>query len=419
MTVSTPPSAANAAAQEVKQQQATSPSTASSNDSRGSSPDDLVETLMQGMQRIGTTDNVAKGLDLSVAGPSPPKENTKKVTGTAAVIQEYTQVSGIRRHSMPNVVGTPFAMNGTTRFSQPNSLGFIPEHRSVGPTSAPIPTAIGHSRNSANVYPNEMPPSAAQWYFGATPSTSLSNLLPPQSQMMPPPMRGAPSMGSRMHMPHSSVAPPPPMPNAGRMGPGVGAAQPMNGGGVNSQYFEYQTAGLPAGAVNPSGSLQCFLVQFTSGRTDTYYIPYDSTLMVTVGDYVIVEADRGEDLGRVFMDNITVPLPRRNSTTAAYSGAMPGNQFETVSPTYELDDFATNNISGYGGTGSGPTPPNFPKRIYRIAQAIEIESLLGKVRDEVNAIAVGQYKVQEWKLPMAIIDAEYQWFVRSIYYLSS
>lgn len=57
---------------------------------------------------------------------------------------------------------------------------------------------------------------------------------------------------------------------------------------------------------------------------------------------------------------------------------------------------------------------NFPKRIYRVASPLEIESLLGKVRDEVNAIAVGQYKVQEWKLPMVIIDSEYQWDRRKL-----
>ena len=62
-------------------------------------------------------------------------------------------------------------------------------------------------------------------------------------------------------------------------------------------------------------SLTCFLVQFTSGRTDTYYIQASDAhhLKVNVGDYVVVEADRGEDLGRVIMDNINVPMPRRNS----------------------------------------------------------------------------------------------------------
>lgn len=58
------------------------------------------------------------------------------------------------------------------------------------------------------------------------------------------------------------------------------------------------------------------------------------------------------------------------------------------------------------GSGNGGNN-GMPKKIYRLASAVEIESLQSKIRDELNAIAVGQYKVQEWKLPMAIIDAEY------------
>lgn len=176
-------------------------------------------------------------------------------------------------------------------------------------------------------------------------------------------------------------------------------------------------AGAGASAMyQPGAMLTCFLVQFTSGRTDTYYIPHESHLSVTIGDYVVVEADRGQDLGRVFMDNISVPLPRRNSTTAVVGGSGtsgssvggvggfgPGN--DGYAPTFDMDD-----QQQYNG-GNSPVPSNFPKRIYRLAQPVEIESLLAKVRDEINAIAVGQYKVQEWKLPMVIIDAEYQWYV--------
>ncbi len=155
---------------------------------------------------------------------------------------------------------------------------------------------------------------------------------------------------------------------------------------------------MPAGVLNHS--LTCYLVQFTSGRTDTYYIPHENNLVVNIGDYVIVEADRGEDLGRVIMDNINVPLPRRNSVSAMY------NNCRDVSPTFEMEEQMS---SMPGQNPQTPSSSNFPKKIYRVAQPIEVESLLGKVRDEINAISVGQYKVQEWKLPMAIIDAEYQW----------
>lgn len=150
-----------------------------------------------------------------------------------------------------------------------------------------------------------------------------------------------------------------------------------------------------------SGNLTCYLVQFTCGRTDTFYIPHEISLTVSIGDYVVVEADRGEDLGRVIMDNINVPLPRRNSTAASIGsgGAHGGFSFDS----FEMPD------EGACGPMGGSSQSVLPKKIYRLAAGYEIESLLSKIRDEVNAIAVGQFKVQEWKLPMAITDAEYQW----------
>lgn len=398
--------------------------------SRASIEDEEVETLMHGVQRMQTS--------ASISCPSPPPSTTPSATHTppetlasrlsASVVEDHSGnvggQSGVRRHSMPNVVNLPG--NGSRLSAHSSNLGFIPENRPVqmGGYGAQqgIPSAIGHSRTSAPIYSSEIPPSAAQWYFGSTPSSSLVGLLPHQqplsSHHSSTGYQGRNPM-PRVNLPNNSMnnnGVSPGMPNGNSRYPPsgsvVGGSYGQNSQSIPGFNFEYQTGGLPAGAVNPSGSLHCFLVQFTSGRTDTYYIPYDSTLTVSVGDYVVVEADRGEDLGRVFMDNITVPLPRRNSTSAVYGAASP---FESVSPTYEMDDFATNNISGYGGTGAGPTPPNFPKRIYRLAQPVEIESLLGKVRDEINAIAVGQYKVQEWKLPMAIIDAEYQWLVLIVF----
>ncbi len=108
-------------------------------------------------------------------------------------------------------------------------------------------------------------------------------------------------------------------------------------------------------------------MQFTSGRTDTYYIPHEAGYSVTIGDYVVVEADRGEDLGRVIMDNISVPLPRRNSTSSMYA------PYEQQNGSYDADE-------GFGGqippNSNIPATSNFPKKIYRIAQPIEVESLL-------------------------------------------
>jgi hypothetical protein len=68
--------------------------------------------------------------------------------------------------------------------------------------------------------------------------------------------------------------------------------------------------GVPLHAVPPTWPL--YIVEFKAGRTDLFYLPDDSSVQgllatdVRVGDYVIVEADRGKDLGKVVNDRITL-----------------------------------------------------------------------------------------------------------------
>jgi hypothetical protein len=61
--------------------------------------------------------------------------------------------------------------------------------------------------------------------------------------------------------------------------------------------------GVPLSAVPPSWPL--FIVEFKAGRTDLFYCT-NSTLDIRAGDLVIVEADRGKDLGHVLNDTITL-----------------------------------------------------------------------------------------------------------------
>jgi hypothetical protein len=61
--------------------------------------------------------------------------------------------------------------------------------------------------------------------------------------------------------------------------------------------------GVPLHSVPNSWPL--FIVEFKAGRTDLFYCT-DPNLHIRVGDLVIVEADRGKDLGKVVNDSITV-----------------------------------------------------------------------------------------------------------------
>jgi len=61
--------------------------------------------------------------------------------------------------------------------------------------------------------------------------------------------------------------------------------------------------GVPLHSIPPFCPL--FIVEFKAGRTDLFYLTNPS-LNVQVGDSVIVEADRGKDLGTVVNDTITI-----------------------------------------------------------------------------------------------------------------
>ena len=61
--------------------------------------------------------------------------------------------------------------------------------------------------------------------------------------------------------------------------------------------------GVPLSSVPASWPL--YIVEFKAGRTDLFYLT-DLGLDIRVGDLVIVEADRGKDLGKVVNDTITL-----------------------------------------------------------------------------------------------------------------
>ncbi|KAF9074072.1 PSP1 C-terminal conserved region-domain-containing protein [Rhodocollybia butyracea] len=206
--------------------------------------------------------------------------------------------------------------------------------------------------------------------------------------------------------------------------------------------------GVPLSAVPPSWKL--FIVEFKAGRTDLFYLTdavkgeimrnesaagfvngHDSSknaYPIKVGDLVIVEADRGRDLGRIVNDNISVeeveawldagrsssgqlldssqqqpwgesPMPTPISPTGVYAGIPP--------PT------TAGASSAPGGAGSGKKEIN-PKQIYGKAGPAEASVLAAKMSDEMKALQLCQSKVRAKKLPMEVVDAEYQWDRRKL-----
>ncbi|KAF8679882.1 PSP1 protein [Rhizoctonia solani] len=137
--------------------------------------------------------------------------------------------------------------------------------------------------------------------------------------------------------------------------------------------------GLPLSSI-PTGA-PLYVVEFKAGRTDLFFAP-DSLdgEPIRRGDLVIVEADRGKDLGKVVNDSISLAEVERFMMEGA-------------------DD------------GQGGRKEIMPKRIYGRAGPGDTQLLLSKMQDEVKALQLCQSKIRQKKLPMEVIDAEYQWSV--------
>ncbi|KAJ7637524.1 PSP1 C-terminal conserved region-domain-containing protein, partial [Mycena rosella] len=159
--------------------------------------------------------------------------------------------------------------------------------------------------------------------------------------------------------------------------------------------------GLPLHAVPADWPL--YIVEFKAGRTDLFYVRDrdrdDDT--IRVGDLVIVEADRGKDLGKVVNDSITLGEVEAFWAGQARFGSQ--NQSPPTSPG-----------GGDGGGAPGGKKEIAPKMIYGRAGAGDAQLLVAKMQDEQKALALCQTKVRAKKLPMEVVDAEYQWDRRKL-----
>lgn len=92
--------------------------------------------------------------------------------------------------------------------------------------------------------------------------------------------------------------------------------------------------GVPLHAVPPSWPL--FIVEFKAGRTDLFYLT-DLSQDIHVGDLVIVEADRGKDLGKVVNDSITLAeveaFQKQQQERAGFGDGQPISPGAGPSPT--------------------------------------------------------------------------------------
>jgi cell fate regulator YaaT (PSP1 superfamily) len=132
-----------------------------------------------------------------------------------------------------------------------------------------------------------------------------------------------------------------------------------------------------------------YVVEFKAGRTDYFYLAEESkNLKISVGDLAIVEADRGKDLGKVIETNI------------ASLAELQLYQATHIDPLVDSHNAIGKEIQ--------------PKKIYKLAAANEVAMLISKNQDESKANELCQTKIRAKKLPMEIVDAEYQWDRRKL-----
>ena len=162
-----------------------------------------------------------------------------------------------------------------------------------------------------------------------------------------------------------------------------------------------------------------FVVTFKAQRADVFYIQEDTGLEVKDGDLVIVEADRGTDLGTVSAANVSWEDARAIKTRLSeehYRWLMLFSRHGQTGGTGAAN--ATNMSGGSAVGGMGPPGTHGlqepqsgelkPKLIKRLAQSHEIQTLRDKEGNEAKAKRVCQQKVAEHRLNMEILDAEFQ-----------
>ncbi|KAK4509008.1 uncharacterized protein ATC70_007357 [Mucor velutinosus] len=167
--------------------------------------------------------------------------------------------------------------------------------------------------------------------------------------------------------------------------------------------FQDLGKGIPIHRLDPNVPL--YMVEFKGGRTDFFYVIDSNQFHPQLGDLVIVEADRGKDLGKVACNTLTID----QVTVLEQKKQAQLQQLESNDKEKEKEKEAKEEET--------PTKAQRElhiKRIFRLAAPDEVNLLLVKGQDEHKALVVCQQKTKQRKLPMEVVDAEYQWDRRKL-----
>jgi len=174
----------------------------------------------------------------------------------------------------------------------------------------------------------------------------------------------------------------------------------------------------------PAPERELYIVSFKCSRVEAFYLLSNTGLIINEGDMVIVEADRGQDLGTV--QNARITNDEARTLLAKYGEEQykwlmmfsTNNKRGAVNPnasTYGGNNSGSN--SHHGGNGALSTRPPVralhsnlkAKAIKRMAAPHEVRMLREKEGNEAKAKRTCQTKVAQHHLDMEILEAEFQW----------
>ncbi|RKP38221.1 PSP1 C-terminal conserved region-domain-containing protein [Dimargaris cristalligena] len=132
------------------------------------------------------------------------------------------------------------------------------------------------------------------------------------------------------------------------------------------------SGGVPVNRL--ASDCRLYTLLFKAGRSDIYYLPGNSPLLLKAGMKVVCEGDRGIDVGEIGQDHLYCVF---RAVHIAYTSV---NCKEVL-----------------------------VKRIERVATPADLAKTPIQRQDENRALDVCQSKAIERGLPMRILDAEFQW----------
>ncbi len=329
-----------------------------------------------------------------------------------------------------------------------------PRSRSLGSRKTSLALLAMRAWGQGDVPMYGFPAPAAAQGSGLLPQmASVPPFVPAQHHLssgasgvgFPAPSLGLPSPAMANDLTFSSLAALGPMPPSSMGPPGfMGAAGgPALSAGTTSELQELGK-GVPLTSLSKDTPL--YIVEFKQGRTDLFFrskSPSQSPTnrereSIRRGDLVIVEADRGKDLGTVVNDSITVEQVQAflahqsdltigtaasgaagaHGTAALLTGSTSSNEASpkpsglSGSPSSTMNAALTS--GGASGTGARPMRTINPKRLFTKATAADTSSLYAKAQDEERALQLCVTKVMQRGLPMSVVAAEMQWDRRKL-----